>query len=196
MTTTSERAFDEREKYHNNNPDPHYRPAVSRLVMKLRGLPLLQEPHVAEYVIDDLIYHFFRAQGRKRPHSLYRLLNRIHSYWSSALAFTAEQNDNDRQNYFTEFAISSDDAPEKVSLPPGATIVHFESKGLKASSSQTVLDHSYTPLEKKGIEVPACACGKEFEFIEQWATHARLRIWKGLGYEPIVRASRESSPHG
>jgi KaiC/GvpD/RAD55 family RecA-like ATPase len=177
----------EREKYRfaEDNPNPRFKPSVQAVMNKLRQLKVFEDPHSAALIIDDLIYrHLLCKQGQ--PNQLYYLLMQVYSYWGRSLNLQENQKREHTQNPATRDAVqeilslgdlySKEDPPQEVEKP----VLDLEDKELKKRARSAIEEHEYAPYMTKGINVPRCTCGREFEFREQWSNHVRSLIWKEL----------------
>jgi hypothetical protein len=174
VTKTAETNEAGRQDYTEENPDPRFRPSVSRLLGKLRELPQMDDPRAVAFIVDDLVYRRL-VRDDKRPTELWYLTQQMVSYWKSVLgAGGASDLANERQLIFASFAISRDAVPEMSSL--------LLDKDLKKSVRKLVIDHTFAPrtMKKSDRVIPACSCGNEYEFLEQWGNHVRNLIWKEL----------------
>lgn len=171
-----------------DNPNPRFRPAVSALMHKLREMKTFDDPLATRMIIDDMIYtHLVR---RPHPDSLFYLLQQLHSYWGRMYFGLTPDDQEILKLEAAQKAIARDAAGEIVSLPlPGPEIepptgsggLDLDDSKLKKRVRQVITEHYYAPLSHHtAVRVPACICGKEFEFIEEWANHARSVIWKEL----------------
>lgn len=55
--------------------------------------------------------------------------------------------------------------------------IDLEDKKLKREVRNIIVDHYYA---LNASLAPLCACGKRFDFIEEWANHVRSVIWRAL----------------
>lgn len=179
MTRSSERNEQGRLEYTNDNPDPRFRPSVSRLLMKLREMPQFEDPAAVAFIIDDMMYRHF-VFLRKDPGWLWYLAKQAVSYWNATGGEYANLETPPKQiSESPAKSVTTEDVPEMSSLPPESRVyeLYLERKELKRRIRDLVIEHTYEPYVRHEIDVPACACGKEFEFIEQWANHLRARVW-------------------
>ena len=181
MTKTSEQNEALRDEFTNSHHNPGMRPAVDALRSKLRKLPSLDDPRAAELVIDDMIY--FRFVRQPHPRSLWYIMQQATSYWTSLLGFEEA-----RQLEWVQNEFGRADDLEKVSLPPQGESSDlpppvgsdWNTSVTRGNAEYVIGEHEYDPYMKKGINVPRCTCGKEFEFREQWIKHVRIKIWRAI----------------
>lgn len=182
MTRTSEAAERGREDYNESNPDPRFRPSVGRLMHKLRTLPQFEDPQATAFLVDDLMwYHLVK---RRASTQLFYLLKQAHYYWADSIkAGGVSEMANQRQNNFSDSAQN----PHTEDALPKSEALDLDDAQLKKEVNRVILDHYYA----KSAYIPSCICGKEFDFIEEWANHVRYRIWKVLNAR--LENGRESS---
>lgn len=173
MTRTSEQNERARREYTDENPDPRFRPSVSRLVMKLRTLPSLEDPEAVAFVVDDLLHRHF-VFNHRRPNQLWYIARQAVSYWQQVLGAggISEKANSDLVN----FAFTTEDDPKMLSLP-------LDNKKLKKRVRVIIQDHTFSPREivgKKSTVIPGCSCMEEFDLFEDWAKHVRELIWKEI----------------
>lgn len=179
---SSEANADARTEYTEDNPYPGFRPSVSALAYKLRHLKNVQNDEAMFWVLDQWI--FWRWVSKPNPDYLFRLLGKLYFYWGSALSrqeLFGQSIDEVKREYL-HLEPQQEALPETLSSGAnGETSPEaWFTPARRATIMEMIGEHEYFPYMKKGISVPQCTCGTEFEFREQWLRHVYIRIKKAV----------------
>lgn len=181
---SSEANADARTEYTEDNPHPSFRPSVSALSYKLRSMKQVQNDEALLWVLDQQI--FWRWVSQPNPDMVFRLLGKLYFYWGSALSRRESfgQSIEDLKLEYLHFEPRQEEHSENQSFENGAVsaldtlpeAVGNLFNAVRPQINTILVEHQYEPYMRKGINVPHCTCGRDFEFLEDWTKHVRIRI--------------------
>lgn len=173
MTRSATRSQEDRAQFGPTASNPRFNTRMSALRNKLRSLPILEDHHMASFLIDDMIhYHFVFKE--KRPEDLWYLLRQLWSYTGQMTGLD------------TRFIPRDPAIPEPLpvmSLPSTQLLAEppsFDPSDADLKDRIEFIIENHKHYENDEFVGHYCTCRKEFESESAWIRHLRIRIYKAI----------------
>lgn len=159
------------------------RPQVQALLNKLRKMEMMKQPGTAEEVIYDIAY--VQLYSKQQEVRMAKIAARLTHLWISM-----------RGNEDI-FGPPEPQSPEQVAaLPALATETSagdrpdLDRRELKDAVQSIILDHRAAQVT--GTFTLHCRCGRNYDTLDEWSKHLRIRIWNTLKNEfPPIGSTNE-----